>query len=52
MAKQIAKIAGQMIIYILIIVALVFIFYPESPREKLNASAQRTDASQVSLIKN
>ena len=34
MLKEIFKIAGQMIVYILILVALVFIFYPENSKDK------------------
>jgi len=34
MLKEIFKIAGQMILYIMIIVALVFIFYPENSKDK------------------
>ncbi len=49
MAKEVLKIAGQMIVYILIIVALVFIFYPEHPKEKVNSSVQ---VSQTSVLKN
>lgn len=52
MGKQIVKIAGRMIVYILIIVALVFIFYPETPKEKTNAPVHKTDANQVLSIKN
>ncbi|WP_321437824.1 hypothetical protein [uncultured Bacteroides sp.] len=49
MAKEIIKIAGQMILYILILVALVFVFYPEHPKEKTNSPAQTT---QFSVTKN
>lgn len=49
MAKEIIKIAGQMILYILILVALVFVFYPENPKEKTNSVHQ---TSQVSIMKN
>lgn len=49
MAKEIIKIAGQMILYILILVALVFVFYPEHPKERTNSPAQTT---QFSVTKN
>ncbi|WP_353332886.1 hypothetical protein [Bacteroides sedimenti] len=45
MAKEVIKIAGQMILYILILVALVFIFYPEHPKDKTNSSAQTNQTS-------
>jgi len=45
MAKEIIKIAGQMILYILIFVALVLIFYPEYPKEKMNSTNQNSRSS-------
>lgn len=47
MAKEIIKIAGQMILYILILVALVFIFYPEHSKDKTDSSAP----TQTSIMK-
>ncbi len=44
MLKEIFKIAGQMILYILILVALVFIFYPENSKDK-KAPTQNSELS-------
>jgi flagellar biogenesis protein FliO len=49
MAKEIIKIAGQMILYILILVALVFVFYPQNSKERTNSVTQ---TSRVSIMKN
>ncbi len=49
MAKEIIKIAGQMILYILILIALVFVFYPEHSKGNTNSTARN---SQISIMKN
>lgn len=42
MAKEVMKIAGRMIVYILLIITLIVIFYPESPKTKMSSSARNT----------
>ncbi len=50
MLKEIFKIAGQMILYILILVALVFIFYPENSKDK-KTTVQDSELSISKLLR-